>query len=225
MPVVDGGRCTGCGGCGEACRFNAVAVIGRKMLLFPELCHGCGACVDVCPSGALTEQPRIIGEIGISRCGDFLLADGRLAVGQAMSPPLIRAVKKYGSANGGRTIIDCPPGTSCSMVAAVRGADYVILVTEPTPFGLHDLTLAVGTLRELALPFGVVINRADGGDGRVKDYCAAENIGVLLEIPERRDVAEAYSRGETLLQAAPDLREGFRRVLAAIGAAAERSSK
>ncbi|MEA4863001.1 MAG: 4Fe-4S binding protein [Victivallaceae bacterium] len=225
MPVVDGSLCTGCGHCGEACRFNAVAVVGNTVLLFPELCHGCGLCVDVCPSGALSEQSRTIGEIEISCDGDFLLVDGRLTVGQSMSPPLIRAVKKYGADHDGTTIIDCPPGTSCSMVAAVRGADYVILVTEPTPFGLHDLTLAVETLRELSIPFAVVINRADGGDGRVRDYCAAEKIDVLLEIPDRREVAEAYSRGETLLTAAPDLRDGFCRLLAAVKAAVERSTE
>jgi MinD superfamily P-loop ATPase len=212
MPVIDKALCTSCGKCGKICQFNAIAVLGDNVLLFPELCHGCGGCVRVCPTGALKEVDKEIGEIGICRKDDLSLIDGHLSIGQAMSPPLIRAVKNH----GGRqkyTIVDCPPGTSCPMVTAVRDADFVLLVTEPTPFGLHDLTLAVDTLRELKLPMGVIINRADSGDDKVKAYCKAEGIPVMLEIPHRRDIAMAYSRGETMLQAAPELGLMFRELL------------
>lgn len=212
-PEVNEQLCTGCRRCSEICQFNAIAVLGKKVLLFSDLCHGCGGCVKICPAGALTEKPYRIGDAGSCQVGDFTLIDGCLAIGQAMSPPLIRAVKERAGRAAAHVIIDSPPGTSCPMVAAVRDSDFVILVTEPTPFGLHDLTLAVDTLRLLKLPLGVVINRSDSGDDRVKTYCGNEGIPVLLEIPNRRDIAEAYSRGQTLLEAAPKLRPEFRRVL------------
>ncbi len=212
-PEADEKLCTGCRKCVELCRFNAIAVLGRKILLFPDLCHGCGGCVRVCPAGALKERPYKIGEAGTCEAGNFSLTDGCLSIGQTMSPPLIRAVKKETGEGNGTVILDCPPGTSCSMVTAVREADFVLLVTEPTPFGLHDLTLAVETLRELKLPFGVIINRSDSGDDRVRSYCRAEGIPVLLEIPNRREIAEAYSRGETLLRAVPEWKEKFERML------------
>lgn len=212
-PEADESLCTGCRKCVEICRFNAVAVLGRKVLLFSDLCHGCGGCVRVCPTGALTEKPYEIGEAGTCGAGDFSLTDGCLSIGQTMSPPLIRAVKKEAGPGSGTVIIDCPPGTSCSMIAAVREADFVLLVTEPTPFGLHDLTLAVETLRELKLPFGVVVNRADSGDDRGRSYCQSENIPILLEIPNRREIAEAYSRGETLLRTMPEWKGKFERLL------------
>lgn len=207
MPVFDKKLCNGCGECAAFCQFNAVAVVGKNILLFPELCHGCGGCVKVCPTGALTESSREIGETKVAMCSDFVLIDGHLNIGQAMSPPVIRAVKERGAKNvPDLAVIDCPPGTSCPMVTAVRGADFVLLVTEPTPFGLNDLILAVETLKKLELPFGVIINRADSGDDKVKEYCRDEKIPVMLEIANRRDIAEAYSRGETLLTAAPELR-------------------
>ena len=223
-PVVNEQLCCGCRRCSEICQFNAIAVLGKKVLLFNDLCHGCGGCVRVCPTGALTEEPYRIGEVGSCRVNDLTLIDGRLAIGQAMSPPLIRAVKERAGKSGGHVIIDSPPGTSCPMVAAVRDSDFVVLVTEPTPFGLHDLTLAVDALRLLELPLGVVINRSDSGDDRVKAYCGNEKIPVLLEIPNRRDIAEAYSRGKTLLEAAPELRPEFERVLETIEAALSQES-
>lgn len=217
-PKADNRLCTGCRRCVEICRFNAIAVSGGKVLLFNDLCHGCGGCVMVCPSGALRDEPCPVGETGSRRVGNLTLNDGRLAIGETAAPPLIRAVRESAAPDAGLTVIDCPPGTSCSMVAAVRNADFVILVTEPTPFGLHDLTLAVDTLRLLKLRFGVIINRCDSGNDRVKEYCAAENIPVLLEIPDRREVAEAYSRGETLLAAMPEWKPDFKRVLETVGA-------
>lgn len=212
-PEADGSLCSGCRKCVEICRFNAIAALGTKVLLFPELCHGCGGCARVCPTGALREKPYKIGDAGSCDTGRFILRDGSLSVGQTMSSPLIRAVKKGIDEVRGVVIIDSPPGTSCSMVSAVRGADCVLLVTEPTPFGLHDLTLAVETLRTLKLPFGVIVNRSDSGDGRVRSYCREEGIPVLLEIPNRREVAEAYSRGEPLLEAVPEWKEKFERLL------------
>jgi len=212
-PVVDERLCDGCRQCSEICQFNAIAVLGKKILLFTDLCHGCGGCIKVCPTGALTEKQYRIGEAGSGRVKEFTLIDGQLSIGQAMSPPLIRAVKERAGQSAGHVIIDSPPGTSCPMVAAVRDSDFVILVTEPTPFGLHDLTLAVDTMRLLKLPLGVVINRSDSGDDRVRKYCEAEKILILLEIPNRRDIAEAYSRGETLLEAAPELKPEFERVI------------
>ncbi len=216
-PEADGSLCTGCRKCIEICRFNAIAVLKQRILLFPDICHGCGGCVRVCPTGALKEIPYVIGETGNCNAGDFSLTDGCLSIGQTMSPPLIRAVKREAGEGRGMVIIDSPPGTSCSMIAAVRKADFVLLVTEPTPFGLHDLTLAVETLRELKLSFGVVVNRSDSGDDRVRSYCRTEGIPILLEIPNRREVAEACSRGETLLRAMPEWKEKFKHLLQEIG--------
>jgi MinD superfamily P-loop ATPase len=217
VPTVNNAHCTGCGQCAKICRYNAIALVGKRILIFPELCHSCGGCVLVCASGALTEIPQEIGIMEFRHSGSLELISGQLAIGQAMSPPLIRAVKKH-IAITGDTIIDCPPGTSCPVVTAVRGADFVLLVTEPTPFGLHDLTLAVAVIRTLGMKFGVVINRADTGDNGVRRYCNEENIPLLLEIPDRREIAEAYSRGETLLQAVPELKSAFEKLLTGIKA-------
>ena len=216
QPEADESRCDGCGICGRFCQYNAIAVLGKNILIFPELCHSCGGCVRVCPNGALREIPREIGRIEFTRRGNLELITGQLTIGRAMSPPLIRAVKKHIAAQG-MTVIDCPPGTSCPVVTAVRGADFVILVTEPTPFGLHDLRLAVATVRELGLRFGVVLNRADSGDRKVQEYCQAEKIPLLLEIADRRAIAEAYSRGIPLLEAVPTLKEQFGQLTERIG--------
>ena len=211
IPVADEARCIGCGQCTQICCYNAIAVLEKHILIFPELCHSCGGCIRVCASRALREEAKEIGSIAFRRQGNVELASGQLTIGHAMSPPLIRAVKKQIAANGD-TIIDCPPGTSCPVVTAVRGADFVILVTEPTPFGLHDLTLAVATVRELSLKFGVILNRSDTGDRSIHEYCREENIPLLLEIPDQFKIAEAYSRGVGLLEAAPELKPGFDKV-------------
>jgi len=204
IPVVDSSRCNGCGKCAAICKFNALAVAGKSVLVFEELCHSCGGCARICPEGAITEQPRGIGKIRSGQFGTIRLTEGRLDIGRAMAPPLIRAVKKSADPKL-PVLIDCPPGTSCPMITAVKGSDFAILVTEPTPFGLHDLTLAVETVRLLKIPFGVVINRSDSGDARVVEYCEKEKIRLLLQIPESRKIAEAYSRGESILSAAPEL--------------------
>lgn len=211
VPEVDTDACTGCGACSDLCAFNAIAVAGNSAIIFPELCHSCGGCARICPHNAITEQPNKIGEIRIGRAGAVQTLEGRLNIGCAMAPPLIRAVKK--AAPKQPNLIDAPPGTSCPMITAVNGCDFVVLMTEPTPFGLNDLILAVETVRALELPFGVIINRSDAGDERVVDFCRKENIDILLQIPESRKIAEAYSRGESLIQAEPALTPQLRNVI------------
>ena len=208
VPVVDEEKCDGCGRCGEACRFSAIVALGAKAITFPALCHSCGGCIMACPKKAITESSREIGliEKGTSQGIEFI--HGYLKIGEAMSPPLIRAVKKQAACDG-VTIIDAPPGTSCPVIQAIRGSDYVILVTEPTPFGLHDLNLAVETVRQLGIPCGVVVNRVGIGDARTHDYCNLRDIRIIGEIPDDRRAAEAYSRGELLIDALPHLKEKF----------------
>jgi len=215
VPRIDTDRCTTCGKCASFCEYNAIVCIGTSVMVFPELCHSCGGCALVCPVKAITEVPVEIGTLGEWSKGDFHFTEGILKIGNALSPPVIRAVKAS-AAEADLVIIDCPPGTSCPMVTAVTGADYVILVTEPTPFGLHDLDLAVKTVRKMALPFGVIINRSDSGDDRVVEYCEREKIRVLLQIPEDRKIAEGYSTGKSLLESVPKYREKFARMLAEI---------
>lgn len=217
VPHVDSAKCTACGQCAEICRFNAIATLKDRALIFKELCHGCGGCALVCPSAAISERPFKIGKLAELREGQVHLIKGELNVGLPLAPPIIRALLAKAE-HQGLTILDCPPGTSCNMVAATRSADFVILITEPTPFGLHDLSLAVDTVRELGLDFGVVINRCDAGDSRVEDYCRREGIEVLLRIPDRRQVAEAYSRGIPLIEALPELGRALNELLNGIEA-------
>jgi len=207
IPIVDETKCNGCRKCAEVCQYHAIAVL-KKPLVFPELCHGCGGCSLVCPTGAITEQERIIGKLETGKAGGIAFAQGLLHVGEPMSPPLIKAVKKKAIPDG-VVLMDAPPGTSCPVVSTVRDSDYVLLVTEPTPFGLNDLKLAVDMIRELGLRHGVVINRANIGDRRVHDYCEAARIPILTEIPDDRRVAEAYSRGLPGLMLIPEWRTLF----------------
>ena len=211
VPDVDKDKCDGCGKCDEICQYSAIVCINKNVLTFPELCHGCGGCSRLCPQTAIVEVTKEIGvvERGMSNGVGFL--QGRLKIGEVMAPPLIREVKKRIS-NGAITIVDAPPGTSCPVIEAIKGSDYVLLVTEPTPFGLNDLELAVGMTRELSLPFGVIINRCDVGDDRVKKYCEEEQIELLLEIPDNRRIAEAYSKGELVLEVAPEYEGKFMRL-------------
>ena len=210
VPIVEEEKCTGCRKCAEVCQYHAIAVL-KKPLVFAELCHGCGGCTLICPVGAIREQDRSIGVVetgralrqGSGQAAGVAFVQGRLNVGEPMAPPLIRAVKQKAVA-AGIAIFDAPPGTSCPVVTTVRDADYVLLVTEPTPFGLNDLRLAVEMIRQLGVRHGVVINRADSGDRRVRDYCTLEGIPVLLEIPDDRRVAEAYSRGQMAVRVLPE---------------------
>jgi MinD superfamily P-loop ATPase len=212
VPMVDEGRCTSCGKCAGICRYSAIALLGTTVLTFPNLCHACGGCMLVCPSGAITEAGRDVGVIEEGAAGGVRFVHGKLNIGEAMSPPLIRAVKRR-TRQGELTIIDSPPGTSCPVIQSVRGSDFVVLVTEPTPFGLNDLRLAVEMLRVLKLPFGVVVNRADMGDDAVFDYCRDERIDVLLRIPDDRRIAEAYSRGIPITESLPEYRGAFESLL------------
>jgi MinD superfamily P-loop ATPase len=197
VPVVDEQACTGCGLCARACEFHALLALPGVPLLLPELCHSCGVCAYVCPEEAVSDGSREIGMLGSGQVGDIYFRWGRLNVGEARSTPVIRAVKDPANAPSLDTlIIDAPPGVACPTVETMRGADYAVLVTEPTPFGLHDLKLAVETARQIGILSGVVINRAGIGDSRVNDFCAAEGVPVLLEIPDNRRIAEACSRGE-----------------------------
>lgn len=234
LPRIDPARCTLCGDCAEACEFNALAVSRKQVLVFAELCHGCGVCLYVCPEqGAITEVARTIGtlEAGESRKGtpgettaeipddkgrrtDFL--QGTLNIGETATVAVIKAAKRHGDP-GCTRILDAPAGTACPMVETVQGADYCLLVTEPTPFGLHDLALAVGVARRLGVPCGVVLNRCDIGDQAVADYCRAEAIPVLMEIPFDRALAEAYARGVPWVAADPGWRTRFQALFQAIG--------
>ncbi len=216
VPVVDMDLCTGCGECSKICRFNAIAVAGEQVLIFGELCHGCGGCSLVCPEKAIREVSRPIGVLEKGRAGDIEFVHGRLNVGEALSPPLISAVRNSVGRGGGWTLIDAPPGTSCPVIEAVRGVDFVVLVTEPTPFGLNDLALAVEMVRALEIPSGVVINRSDIGDDRTRIYCRENGIPVLLEIPEDRNLAEAYSRGHSAVGSVAGYEERFRDLLSKI---------
>ena len=208
VPKVDEAKCNYCGKCAELCEYNAIAVLNDNILVFPELCHGCGACSNLCPQNAIKEINRQIGVVEIGTKEKLQFAHGRLNIGEAMSPPLIKAVKEY--SNPARTvIIDAPPGTSCPVIGAIKGSDYCILVTEPTPFGLNDLILAVEVLRKLKIPFGVVINRSDLGNKKTDEYCAKENISVLMRIPFKKEIASLYSKGRMIIESFPEYRQQF----------------
>ena len=208
VPQVDETRCTRCGRCADVCVYHAIAVFGEHILTFPELCHGCGACSYLCPEKAISEVEKETGSVesGTSDMVDFV--QGRLTVGEAMAPPVIRRVKAK-AGNNSVVIIDAPPGTSCPVVESIKGSDFCLLVTEPTPFGLNDLALAVETVRELKIPCGVIINRAGTGDTRVEEYCRKENIPVLLTIPLDTGIARLYSRGVTLAEGLPEWQQSF----------------
>ena len=213
VPEVDKEKCIACGKCAELCQFNSIITLGGKAMVFPEMCHSCGGCTRICPVGAIKEVGNNIGSVNSGQSSQITTVEGLLNIGHAMAPPLIKAVKEHVQDNM-LNIVDCPPGTSCPLLEAVKGSDFVILVTEPTPFGLHDLKLSVETMRELELPFGIVINRSDSGDDRVVKYCKDEHIPLLLQIPESRKIAEAYSRGETIVEADPELKEQLENLLA-----------
>ncbi|MCR4406871.1 MAG: ATP-binding protein [Anaerolineae bacterium] len=214
IPEVDFDKCTYCGRCAEVCQYHAIAVVAQKVLIFPELCHGCGSCTLNCPEGAIHEVLNVTGVIEMGHAGPLAFGQGVMNVGQAMAVPIIRQLKKKAippDTAGQVVILDASPGTSCPVVESMRGADLVLLVTEPTPFGLHDLRLAVEVARdELGLPVGVVINRDGVGDQGVDEYCAAEGIPILMRIPLDRRIAEAYSEGVPLVEALPEYRARFR---------------
>jgi MinD superfamily P-loop ATPase len=208
IPEILEETCTHCGLCAEVCAYNALAVLKEKVLVFPDLCHGCGGCSLLCPEKAIREKGQRIGIIEFGSADNIQFIHGKLDIGQAMSPPLIREIKRHRNP-AGTTIIDAPPGTSCPVVEAVKGSDFCLLVTEPTPFGLNDLKLAVETLKEMGIPLGVLINRAGIGDSGVEDYCQKENLPLLMALPMDRAIAVAYSEGKSIVETMPAYREKF----------------
>ena len=208
IPKVDLEKCTFCGESAEICKYNALAELTDKVMVFPEICHSCGGCFHICPEKAITEVPRKIGSINSGRGQKIGFIEGRLSVGEVLSPPVTKETKKFAPERN-TIIIDAPPGTSCPVIEAVQGSNFVLLVSEPTPFGLNDLKLAVEMIRVLQLPFGVIVNRSDIGDNKMEDYCNNENIDILLKVKEDRKIAEGYSRGEMAVAVNPDFKKSM----------------
>ena len=216
VPEVDQEKCITCGKCEEICQYNAILLIGENVLVYPDLCHSCGGCMLACPAGAISEIPRPIGKVETGKSGnDLKIVQGNLNIGEKLAPPLIRSVKDRLPAEG-LILLDAPPGTSCPVVETVKDADYTLLVTEPTPFGLHDLTLAVGMMRALEQPFGVVLNRSDAGSDETLKYLESEQIPILAELPADRSVAETYSKGVPTIEALPLFRKLYEELLKTI---------
>lgn len=209
IPEVSSDLCNACRKCMDICRFSAIAVAGKEVLVFQELCHSCEGCLEVCPEGAITSGSRELGTLQSGRAGDVRFYSGRLRVGEAMAPPLIKQVRKRQKEEE-ITIIDAPPGTSCPVITAMKGTDFVLMVTEPTPFGLHDLKLGVEAVKVLGIPAGLVINRSDLGDDEVKKYAAEEQLPILMEIPFERKFAQAYSQGIPIVELYPEWVDKFK---------------
>lgn len=216
LPEVDAEACTHCGACAEVCAYNAIAVMGQQVLVFPQLCHGCGSCAYNCPEGAIREVLAPTGTLAWGQIdtpgAEIAFGHGVLNVGEAMATPIIRQLKQRSlpHAPGSLAILDAPPGNACPVVETMHGSDFVLLVTEPTPFGLHDLRGAVAVAREeLGRPVGVVINREGVGDEGVERFCAEADLPILMRIPLDRRIAEAYAEGIPLVNALPDYRAKF----------------
>lgn len=208
IPRVNEELCDHCGECSKFCERNALFVSSEKVLFFPELCNSCGGCVIVCPRKAITEEKRKIGTIKTGIARNVELVYGELEVGEPMAVPIIREVKKHIESYK-TTIIDSPPGTSCPVIESVHESDFCVLVTEPTPFGLHDLKITVQVMKEMKVPCGVVVNRAGIGDRKLYDYCKDAGVSILLEIPFQRRIAELYSRGVPFSLEMPEWRTKF----------------
>ncbi len=227
VPVVEEALCTHCGACSDLCQFKAISDLKSLVLTFPEMCHGCGGCMAICPEKAISRGTRELGEIswGVSGKVHFLM--GRLRVGEAMSPPLMRHVKamlgRMLDAKGGDAVIDAPPGVSCPAVNAVMDSDVILLVTEPTPFGFYDFELAWRAFSPFNKPMGAVINRAGLGNDAVLRFCSNKGIPILASIPYDRAIAEAYSQGRIIAETSPKLRETFVALKGAIQALASQA--
>jgi len=222
VPEVDEKKCSGCGKCAELCAYNALVVLGTKVLVFPHMCHGCGGCMRICPEQAITEKPREIGMIEKGTAGRVSFMQGILNVGDPMATPIIKQLREQLDPEK-VVILDSPPGTSCPVIETVRESDFCILVTEPTPFGLHDLQLAVETVRELSIPFGVIVNCAGIGDDGVETYCREQSVPLLMKIAWDRRIAEGYSRGEPVVGVRPELKNQFQKLHATITATVNRT--
>lgn len=216
IPCIDQELCDHCGACSKFCQYHALFTSPNNVLVFPELCHSCGGCLIVCPKKAITETKHQIGKLNFCVAEDLALVYGELEIGKPIAVPIIKAVKSQLDTRR-NVIVDSPPGTSCPFVETVRGSDFCVLVTEPTPFGLHDLKIAVQVLRRIAVPFGVVVNRAWVGDKKVYQYCHEESIPILLEIPYQRKIAELYSRGIPFSQEMPEWVDAFQTLYRKIG--------
>ena len=208
IPLINEKLCDHCGKCSNFCQYNAIFVSPEKVLLFPELCHSCGGCTFVCPKKAIAEDKHKIGILKLASAGDLRLVYGELEVGEPMAVPLIREVKRHIDKSR-NVILDSPPGTSCPVIETVKDSDFCILVTEPTPFGLHDLKIAVQVLEDMKISLGVVVNRASIGDRKVYEYCKEKDIPILLEIPYNRRIAELYSKGIPFSLEMPEWSERF----------------
>jgi len=208
VPEVDTEKCNSCGKCGQLCQYSAIISMQEIVMTFEQLCHSCGGCMLVCPTGAITEKPKEIGFVDMGKANDVIFGQGRLKIGDIHTPPLIKKTKSY-ALEKGIVIIDAPPGTSCPVIEAVKGTDFVLLVTEPTPFGLNDLKLAVGMVRELKIPFAVVINRSEPDEQMTNQYCQDENIDVIFEVPDDRRIAKAYSVGKMIVDVLPAYKKDF----------------
>jgi len=208
VPEVDNEKCNGCGKCGQLCQYSAIVAMQEIVMTFEQLCHSCGGCMLVCPTGAITEKPKEIGFIDIGKSNNVIFGQGRLKIGDIHTPPLIKRTKTH-AIDEGVVIIDAPPGTSCPVIEAVKGTDFILLVTEPTPFGLNDLKLAVEMVKELNIPFAVIINRSEPEEQIVNQYCKDENIEIIFEVNDDRKIAEAYSIGNMIIDVLPEYKKKF----------------
>lgn len=210
VPNIDEELCTYCRKCSQMCRFNAIATLPEKIILFPTLCHSCGGCILVCPENAILGKEKCTGII--SRPADMedhpRLYEGVLNIGESMASPVIKELKKWIEPNT-VAIIDSPPGTGCPVMTTLENTDHCILVTEPTPFGLHDLRLAVEMVKMMNIPFGVIINRSEQGNLIIEEYCDKENIDVMMRIPLNKRIAELYSQGMPFVEEMPEWKERF----------------
>ena len=215
VPEIHEDKCTCCRKCAEFCQYNALFVAGDLAMVFPELCHSCGGCRLVCPEEAITEKPRQIGTVTVAETDDMCLVYGEINVGEALAVPVVSAVKDHAEGDG-LVILDAAPGSACPLVETVHGADYCLMVTEPTPFGLHDLQVATEVVKQLGIPLGIIVNFAGVGDRGVYSYCEDEGLPIVMEIPYDRRIAELYSRGVPFIAEMPEWRERFRELLAKV---------
>lgn len=215
VPLIDNDLCTGCRKCAELCQFNALITVKDKTFLFEDMCHACGLCMRVCPENAIRLRDLKVGQVTVGQCQGLRYLEGRLDVGRELANPVIQAVQRE-AGSAGLVLMDAPPGTSCPVVTTVRDSDAVILVTEPTPFGLHDLKLAVEMVREMGKPMGVVENRAMDGVSLIRDWCAEAGIPIWMRLPLDRAIGECYARGNLVVKEISAYRSRFSGLLDAV---------